>query len=286
MAPRIFTHMGVDLDATASVWWQRRQPGYEDAEVKFVPANWQGDELEEGDIALDLDAKGRGIKGTKGEDGWRHSCFAALLKATASEEDQRALRALVAFIDTQDTFGSVVRHFAPAIGREAEHALQFTGVNAVLRALQAKFPKDDAKVLERMSEIYDGMLEVGRRRLAAEDEADQAEWVGSKVAISREAKLAATRFVLVERGADVVVYTNGCNVGIWRNQGVTLRMDHPDLVAVVELFGEKVEGNRPDRWFAHPDGFLLCWGDAKAPRTTPSAVDPKALAEAAARLLG
>lgn len=77
---RIFTHINVDLDATASVWAARYfMANMAGAPVEFRPADWDGAEMIQGDIAVDINAGGRGIKGEKGLDGTVHSCFASIM---------------------------------------------------------------------------------------------------------------------------------------------------------------------------------------------------------------
>lgn len=279
---KIFTHLNPDLDAICSLWAARRFiPGAEHAEVAFRPANWDGAELGPEDLALDLEAGGKGVKGQKGEDGIVHSCFATIVAKYASDEDQAALAPLVRFVDAQDAHGSAVKHLVPEAEPEVQETLAFTGLNAVFRALQA-VNRNDYIVLEKMAEILDGMLQAGRARQRAKAEAETKAEVltGGKVAILRNAKEYATSGVLFESGVQVIVYVDGNNLGLIRHSDQSLRMDHPDLKAVVEEAGEA------DEWFAHPAGFLYCRGSRKAPAETESKVSPKALAEAAARLLG
>lgn len=279
---KLYTHFVVDLDAVCSVWAARQFiPGVKDAVVEFRPANWDGNDMAEGDLALDIDAGGRGMKGEKGENGIVHSCFAMIVAKFASPADQSALASLVRFVDAQDAHGSAVKFLAPEASREAQETLAMTSLNAVLRALQATHPRNDAIVVERMSEILSGMLQAGRARQRAAAEADKAEIVGGgKVAIVVNSREFATNGILFEeRGVRVIVYVDGHNLGLIRHGDESLRMDHAELRAVVEAAGETGE------WFAHPAGFLYCRGSRKAPAENPSKVNPRTLAEIAARLL-
>ena len=162
---KIFTHFVVDLDAVCSVWAAKQFiSGAKGATVEFRPANWDGKEMAEGDLALDIDAGGRGMKGEKGENGIVHSCVALIVAEYASPADQSALASLVRFVDAQDAHGSAVKFLAPEASRESQETLAMTGLNAVLRALQATHSRNDALVVERMSEILSGMLQAGRAR--------------------------------------------------------------------------------------------------------------------------
>lgn len=280
---KIFTHFNVDLDAVCSVWAaQEFISGAESATVEFRPANWDGNGMSEGDIALDMEAGGCGLKGEKEADGIVHSCFASIVAQYASPADQAALANLVCFVDAQDSRGSAVKFLAPEASREAQDALAMTGLNAVVRALQAAHPRNDAMVVERMSEILSGMLQAGRARQRAVAEVEEKAEIlpGGKVAIVTNAREFATNGVLFEDyGVRVIIYVDGHNLGVIREGSETLRMDHAELRAVVESADEMNE------WFAHPAGFLFCRGSRKAPAENPSRVDPRSLAEVAAQLL-
>ena len=278
---KIFTHFSVDLDAVCSVWAARQFiPGAADATVEFRPANWDGDGMDAGDLALDIEAGGMGLKGEKGDGGIVHSCLASIVAEHAAPADQAALASLVSFVDAQDSRGSAVKFLVPGASADAREVLAMTGINAVLRAIQATHPRNDALVVERMSEIISGMLQAGRARQRAVDEAARAEIVGGKVAIVRDSREFATNGVLFEEhGVRVVVYVDGHNLGVIRHGDESLRMDHPALAAVVEAAGETSE------WFAHSAGFLFCRGSRKAPAACASMVNPSELARVAAKLI-
>jgi hypothetical protein len=279
---KLYTHLSVDLDAVCSVWAVKQFiPSAKNAAVEFCPANWDGNDMANGDLAVDIEAGGRGMKGEKEEGGIVHSCFASIVAQYASPVDQSALASLVRFVEAQDAHGSAVKFIAPEASREAQETLAMTGLNAVLRALQAMHPHNDALVCERMSEILSGMLQAGRARQRAKTEADRAEVLpGGKVAIVVNSREFATNGILFERGVRAIVYVDGNNLGIIREGSETLRMDHPELRAIVKAAGETNE------WFAHPTGFLFCRGSRKAPVENSSKVNPRALAEVAAKLLG
>ncbi len=272
---RIFTHFNVDLDAVASVWAVKTFIAeMSEAEVQFKPANWDGSELQKEDIAVDISAGGKGVKGESGENGIVHSCFAYLIKNYASPEDQKALANLVDFVDAQDAHGLAVNYFIPEVPDKEKFILASTGINAVLRAFQAFHPNNDLKVIEKMSEIFTGLLYSGRARQKAEIEANSAEILeGGKVAIVSNAKQFATNGILYDRGVQAIIYVDGNNLGLIRSNKVQLSMSHPEIKAVVEETGELNE------WFAHPAGFLFCRGSRKAPAETKSKVEPKKIAD-------
>jgi len=275
----IYTHVNPDLDAVCSVWAARTFiPGAAAAKLILRPANWDGEGMKKGDLALDLEAGGRGIKGEKASSGIVHSCFAYLLNTYASTEAVLALANVGRFVDAQDAHGSAYRYLAPDLNPLALETFSSTGLNAVLRALQTSSDND---VFTLLDTILDGFLRAGLARLDAEREADLAELLpGGKVAIVRNARKFATNGILFEtRGVRVIVYVDGFNLGLTRHSDEPLRMDHPALQAVVSAAGEA------ESWFAHPAGFLYCRGSRKSPATSSSGVDPRDLARAALGLL-
>jgi hypothetical protein len=287
----IYTHINVDLDAAASVWAAKQFMGAQDAGLVFVPANWPGDGMEDGDLALDIRAGGRGMKGYPHGDGTVGSCFRDIVTQYAAADDQRALQSLITFVDLQDSRGRAVEWLARGADQLGQDVLDGVSINSVLRALQATHPRNDALIVERMSEIFSGMLEGGRARQRAEIEADDAELIGDGlVAIVRDKKEFATNAILFARGVRVIVYVDTheggdvADIGVVREGSMTLRMDDPALVEVIRAAGEQL-GDGNGTWFAHPAGFMLAWGTRKAPATRPSRVRPEDLAMAAARLL-
>lgn len=282
---RIFTHTNMDLDACASAWAAKRfVVGMERATIEFRPANWDGAEMTKNDVAVDMKAGGRGVKGVRDPDGTVHSAFVSILMKHASDVERGALEHLVTYVDAQDAHGNAVKYLVPGISCEVANILSFNGINAVLRALQAKH-HDDHEVLYRMSEIFDGMLKTGLARYRAMQEAEEAEILpGGKVAIVTNSREYGTNGVLFEqKGVRVVVYIDGQNLGLIRHNDEKLRMDDPEFRKVVEAAGETIsEGG----WFAHDAGYLFCRGSRKAPAKGPSAVKARDLAELAARLLG
>lgn len=269
---QIYTHINPDLDAACSVWAARTFGGFRQAAVQFVPANWDGASLREEDIAVDIEAGGRGHKGVLLPDGHRLSAFSALLQHfMVRSEVMGALSCVGQFVDAQDAHGSAVNHLAPEASKAARQVLGATGLGAVWRAIQWQRSNDES-ALEAFGRVLDGLLHNGISRVRGEYEADRVQTLNGRVAIVRNAKHFATNGILFERGIQAIVFVDGYNLGLCRRDDVALRMDHPDLRSVVEDEGELGE------WFAHPAGFLFARGTRKAPAHSPSRVDPRQLA--------
>lgn len=285
---KICTHVSVDIDAVSSAWAARKFiPGAEKAEIVFVPANWDGAEMEKGDYAVDIYAGGKGIKGAKDTDGRTHSCFRTIVERYALREDQLALRDLVAFIDADDSTGNAFKVLFPNTTKEEQYKLRSTSLGITFAAIKCKFGSDDNMVVERWSEILDGILFVGRDRQNAIDQAETIPVVGG-VAIVYNMKSSVRRILFQGFGARMIVFVDNNIIGINRAEDEKTRTDHPAIRAAVEAAGEHVserDGGETGKWFAHPYGFLFCWGSRKAPAKTPSKVRPEDLAEAIRKAL-
>lgn len=272
---KVFTHRNIDLDAVASLWAVLRFICKE-AYILFVDANWDGSEMQPGDMAVDIFADGKGIKGDQDEDGTVHSCFQTLVRRFCSESQQKALRELVIYIDAAD------RGNAPKnLGAQGEMAKiwSFTGLNAVLRALQSgykgEYRKQDLCVARQMFSIFDGLLKNGITRQQCELDADEAEWVSPDVVINRNTQHMGTNGVLFERGAKAIIFVDRYNLGVVREGQETIRMDSEPVRKVI---------NGEEGWFFHPSGFLTARGTRKAPSKSPSTIDPVELAKAVSSL--
>lgn len=280
---RIFTHMGIDLDAACSVWAAREFiPGANGAAVEFRSADWDGAGMDEDDLALDIRAGGRGLKYGKDESGGLTSCFRQVMKTYASSEDRKNLRSLIYFVDTQDVHGSAIDHMAPRLDRRTKSVIRQVTLGYVLRALQTTYPNDDSTVLKMMSDILSGMLVMARDREAMLATAKTAELISSRVALLRNSSKGASRLVFsLNQTVMAVIYEDGNNLGVIYRSGPGAKLG--DLPLTMKLIADAGEA---DEWFCHPQGFLLCRGSRKAPVSSPSRISPRALADAVAWDLG
>lgn len=286
----IFTHTNVDLDAAASVWAAKKYvPGMNKASVVFVPANWDGADMLPGDIAVDIYAGGKGVKGEVWSDGKTHCAFMSIVKQYAPSENKLALRNLMEFIDAGDTASNPIRALAPEANSAAQRILFATSLGAVLVAIKTAANGLDSFVLERMAEIFDGFLKTGQVAARAYDQAAKIPVVDG-VAIVRNKGTAVRVALMDEFGARLIVFVDDQNnaTGVFRKDGETMRADHPLIRKVAEAAGEEISGasgGEEGKWFAHHDGLLFCWGSKKAPAKTKSRVRAEDLAEAVRQAL-
>lgn len=275
---RIFTHIHVDLDAVFSIWaiMQLMKGPFE---IVFVPADFDGTGMLPGDIAVDIIAGGKGIKGEVDPNGIIHSCFALIIKQYANEEDQLALANLLMYVDLQDSTGSAIKQLASQLPKAAQQVLEAVSLNSVLRSLRFVFWNDDQKIVDHMYPILSGMLESSRSMRRAFVEAKQAKVIKNSVAIVKNAAEEGTNGVLFSHGIKVVVYANGYDIGIVRNMSTSLRMDHVAIKTVIQEAGEL------DSWHFHESGFMANRGCRKSPAVTASKVSAQKLAETLVSLL-
>ena len=275
---KTYTHLRPDLDAICSAWVARSFL-LRDSQIIFVNANWDGEGMKPGDMAVDIEAGGRGVKGKRGLDGHVHSAFRTLAEQYLSDEDREALAPLIRFVDETDMYGAVVRRFLPDAPNHVVGMFNGTNLIAVLEALRTSCKGDDAALCDAMFSILNGMLANGRARIRARKSADECWRTGCGRVAIMENMPHAVADVLFGRGVRVIVYVDGNNIGIYRGKKETVRMDDPRIRKVVDDAGELSE------WFIHSSGFLFCRGSRKAPVAAPSLVVPRDLALAAAEVL-
>ena len=221
-------------------------------------------------VCLDIDAGGHGLKGIHNDDGTVSSCFKLIVDKYCNFQEKEALEYLVSFVDTQDSKGNACKFLIPeSYDTYGGKVVGSLGINLIFRAIQSQNHRNDEIVLEKMSEILDGILEIRLSRQRAEVEANEAKIVGDNVAIVLNSKEYSTNAVLFERGIKAIVYVDGNNLGVVRGN---ISKNMKDIVKpYVDESGE-------DDWFYHPAGFLACRGSRKAPAENSSIVCPMGLA--------
>jgi len=262
---RIYTHISVDIDAVSSVWFASRfMFPEENLDIRFVSANWDGEEMEKEDVALDIHAGGKGIKGRTDKNGKVHSCFASLVFACEDKEVKKTLKTLSYLIDKHDAFGS-------SSGGNKKNISAFIGLSISLRSLQAKH-KSDYMVVSRMFEILDGLYEINKAKEDFRKNIGKyVEVVGRTALLIVEGQSATSSRGLFQRGFDAVVYVDGYSIGLLVRDGHSI--DQPELKDFFRKSGEENE------WYFHSAGYMVSRGTRKSPAETTSRIDPYQLAK-------
>lgn len=298
---RIFTHRSLDLDACLAVlavilycfkedfisffrdpMWRKR--------IILVPANWDGSDMEDGDIAVDIEAGGKGKKGEieNSEEGKRvNSAFLKILTEHAPAEDREALADIAYYINENDATGSVV---GSVLGPELIYRKEFIllmkigSIESVFRAAQLHFGyKDEKKVIQHFVAEFDGYLKMGIKNIKAKNlyservirhgKKDKIAFINTQNAPLELCNLAFSK------GVEIIVYKNGDDLGIKRRHGCELPVNHPLVMKYIEDNGERVTKGKGEEgaWFLHDTFHLLCTGTYKNRATFKTKVRPDQL---------
>jgi hypothetical protein len=166
---RIVTHKRMDLDNIVACALLRilAPELFANAEIVLVDANWNG-ELRDGDFIIDMDAGGRGLKGTKDDDGTTHCCASLILQDFGDDHAREILGSLVEVVDASDVSSDFMRHLVPDVDLDASRALESLSIVSCYRAYKSMAGGNDKMIVDRFAEIIEGMLKIGRQNLKPE----------------------------------------------------------------------------------------------------------------------
>lgn len=276
---RIFTHISVDIDAVASIWFflkfiLRKTPA--DVEIIFKPANWDGGEMGRDDIALDISAGGKGIKGEFKYNRTR-SCLLSLAEKYQEKIDQEIKKeviSLVNFIDKHDAEGQkYFKHFRAPENEKAYFA-DFRGLFRVFMGHQSNPVNNDYQVFLK---FYENLENHFNLILKANEVRERLEKVDSSTKIAFLENNHIPSGVLFNQGKKIIIYLDGNDLGVVIGDP---RLRNDELVGIitdiVEAAGERF-GIGEKNWFLDPGKRLICRGSKKSPAPSPSKVDPRIL---------
>lgn len=276
---RIFTHVSIDMDAACSVWFflkfiLKKKPG--EVEIIFKPANWDGQEIEEGDFALDIYAGGKGIKGEFKYNRTR-SCLMSLLDhnlESVDKEIRRAVVSLTTFVDKHDSegIGSLKKlKFSEA---EKGDLVDLRGLLKVFMGYHTNVNNDDYQIFIKFFENLENHFNLISKSREIKENLKCVD-PNTKVAFVKNSHVPSG--LLFNQGKKVVVYVDGNDLGVVVGDS---RLKSDELVSVVreivEEAGEKF-GEGENNWFIDPGKRLICRGSRKSPATKPSKVNPEKL---------
>ena len=285
---RLFTHQDVDLDAVCSLWFIERFV-YPNKTFKkmFVPASYDGKGMGRDDIAVDIEAGGKGIKGSVDKDDFCHSSFYTLFKKNyLSRYNYQSLIPLVRIVDKKDVYGKV--SLAPADkkwGKKDTEALEKTKVlSLALSTFKTSYNNDDELVCQVMFDLLDGFFMKNHEMRLLRDEIEKKSFnCGCVIVVETSLDLSVAKIVFNDMDNKAYIYVNKSknSLGVYLSNslfyqdGFRLRMR--DVAKIIEGFGEGI-GSGNDEWFLHKQGFLLAWGTRKDARDVPSKIRPEELA--------
>jgi len=238
----IYTHLSLDLDAASSVsLYLLCNPNLSVTDVVFVPADFDGKTMKYEDVAIDIYAGDKGIKGDK-------SAFSSILNIV-DKRYKNAFLSMSKFIDAHDSTGD---------WKSAYNVPKDEKIPTILDTFRwyKRSIKEDKLILNHWASVINGVWLSYNDYNRAKKLALRAQWDGPYVAIIKGSAPLQTCSILFDMGADFVVYESGNNIGVIRSNNNK------------EHLGNHLVKWFPD-WFHHPDGFLSCWGSNKAPKEQP-----------------
>lgn len=259
----LYTHLDLTVDAAASVWLWRRLHPEENWPLQHVPSTWDGVGIGAGDVAIDIDAGGRGIRSRRNPDGSVASCFRVILNEHMAQEGphdlEPLLRPIADLMDAQRRDGNLTRlGFPPRYG--------IFGLSGTFLALKHTCAGPE-ELLEHFSKILDGFVRIAELSDEVGRLAQEVELVGSVAVILDQNHLGLHRAVF-RRGARFLVFKDGNNLGILR--------EARERAHLGRLIQHQIQ---EPGWFFHPRGHLAARGTRKAPAQTPSRYAPRELAQ-------
>lgn len=259
----LYTHLDLTVDAAAAVWLWRRLHSHDSWPMRTVPSTWDGADMAEEDVAIDIDAGGRGIRSRRNPDGSVSSCFRIVLTEHMPADSpwidhEPLLRPLADLLDVQRRDGNLTRlGFPPRYG--------IYGLSGTFLALKHACSSIE-ELADHFSRILDGFVRMAELSDEVGRLAQSVELVGSVAVILDQNHLGLHRAVF-RRGARFLVFKDGYNLGILREAREKAHLGRL-IQAQIEESG----------WFFHPRGHLAARGTRKAPAPTSSRYHPRELA--------
>lgn len=291
---RIFTHQNPDLDAISSAWFVSRfMYPLTEIELVFVSASYRGTSINGNDIAVDIEAGGKGIKESIDKNGIKHCCFYTLFKKmNLSSRDYQALNPLVILIDKKDIYGNIAS--APQDKKwdksDSEAFDKIKALSLCLNTFKTSYNNNDEKVCLVMFDLFDGFFKKNIEFQLLKAEIEKKTYnCGHLVIVETSLDLSVAKLVFNDANNKAYLYlnTNSNSMGVYIGNDLYkegFRIEREAATAIIEKLGEKIGGGL-DEWFCHQDGFLLSWGTRKDSRPYPSKIKPQELALEISKLI-
>lgn len=252
---KIYTHRNLDIDAASAVSLFLLIGNHRISSVKFVEADFDGNEMLSEDIAIDIFAGGRGIKGAE-------SAFSEILDLYGDRSYIDCFNNLSRFIDAHDLSGRWTNGFN-ILG---EDIIKIPTILTCFEAMKTSY-NDDLTLLLSWRAVIQGIYKKYKKNIEAKKETKLATFPYPNIAIIREPAYRETVNNLFRKGTvDFVIYSSGNNLGVIRRNNLNINL------------GQFLKEDLSD-WFHHSTGFISCWGSEKAKKSTPANISPEELAD-------
>jgi len=263
MKRRIIGHSNVDFDCLLATYLSERYFVQQDDEVTIIfdsNCSKGGFEIKGGDVFVDMFPSSDETVWPKNETFYLfdHHRYPYLLEESASNSVFKNLYNL----------NPIYQKLVEEANNE-DHLRDYNGINIrwYLNYLKETL-KNDYKVYEEMKKLFDYIVSVEEKKVNAKKKFDEigkiVEEKGKKIAIVEgELEPYMSGWLYDEMGVNFVIYKDGLNMGILRSVNETFDLN---------IVKSKMTFENKDKWFCHPQGFILCWGSKKFPETEDSRV--------------
>ncbi len=269
----IVTHISPDLDAVTSIWLIKRfLPGWKNADIAFVPAEqtFNGKQPDEDPEIIHVDTGG----GKFDHHGTTSYTSAALLvfqflneNPYIKKKDAIALERIVKYVTEIDNFQEVnFPEPCADIYDYAPHQLIFA-----MRSMYA----DDHKLVEKFSEILEGMLIVIKNKIAAEKDIADGFIFRTKIgkAIAFESKNEESVKLALKNGYDIAVRKDPARGFLKIKAFPKKELDLTALFSVLKKHDGKAH------WSLQGSNHIIINGSARVPDSVPTVLTlPKVIA--------
>ena len=265
MKRRIMSHSNVDFDCLLGTYLAEKYFVQQGDEVTIIFDSNCGKgefEIKGGDVFVDMFPSDDAIRPKKESYYlFDHHEYPYLLEESASN---------AVFKNLYNSNPVYARLVEEANNEDHLRDLSYNGINIrwYLNYLKETL-KDDYKVYEEMKKLFDYIVSIEEKRVKAKEEFEK---MGGKIEEVKEKKIAIiegelnsymTGWLYDGMGVNFIIYKDGLNIGILRSVNESF---HLGVLKNRMTFANK------DKWFAHPEGFILCWGSKKYPATEDSGV--------------
>jgi len=265
----IYTHTDLDIDAASSAALACLVYSIPIEQVYFINAGITKNEFKTNIhlgnekikpcyLILDVDCEGLGIKGKQEVINGRtyvNSAFSSLLDYININDINKAFSNVAVYIDNIDSHKNINKN---STNDDVSFFTTFIALKKVYT--------NDKKLLLVWKDVIEGIYSNYLGMKLAIEEANNAQWPYNNIAVIKNSRDSRASKILLNRGANFVIYQNGNNIGILINDEV------PRTIAT--LLGQALP-----EWFVHPSEFLVAWGTKKDLKAEPPKINTKELSK-------
>lgn len=268
----IYIDQDLTLDAVVSAWALKKYRGTNSTVIKTVDAR---SDFKVGpmEVAINLPRTARCLR-SPGK-----SVFVSVINH-CSITDSQALRNLMMYVELTVRYDNPYEVMLRKEDADNRDYFACMDLGAFFRAYKRKYSmRGNEQTLKTMFMICNGMLHIGKNYLKAIEELSKVTkfFHGRNIALVTNPEQKVISRILLDQGVRCVIYVNGYNIGMQRNDGEKFELLNDYVKALIQKTGKE--------WYRHPTGFLLAWGASTANQVEDSGISGQELAEAMVQYL-